>query len=237
MTLNQVIYSIRNLIKDAKSDDVKISDKQFEFIINYIRARLISQELDKGKTISENIKQDLGIINLIKVDSAESESLTAGLTILRTDRPLPSVIELNYKDCLVYVGGIDKYSPFQFTTKAYAHRVKDSKYAKKIAHAYIKDDYIYVVSPTNLIKYINVQGVFEDPRFAWEFNVDNSFYDPGIDEYPLSTRMVETLGEMIITKDLNMFFQIGQDNKNNASSDDSQPQLKGQTQDRYGYKE
>lgn len=228
MTLNQIIYNLRNLIKDAKSDDVKISDRQFEYLINYVRARLIKQEIDKGKTISENIKQDLGKIVVTPVDSTELAGITVGTTLYKTS-VLPNFVELNYKDCVVYVGGMDRVSPFQFTTKAYAHWSKHSKYASKEKHAFLRDKCMYVLaSPSATLKNINIQGVFETPREAFEFGNPGVNFDVNSTEYPISSWMIETLNELIITKDLNIFFQLPQDTKNDAASNDGKPEIKSQ---------
>lgn len=229
MTLQQIIYNLRNLIKDAKSDDVKISDRQFEYLINYVRSRLIKQEIDKGKSISENIKQDLGQIQVAPVDSTELTGVTIGQTLYKTLNKLPSFIELNYKDGVVYVGGMDRVTPFQFTTKAYANWSRYSKYASREKHTFLRDNYMYVlVNPPTTLKYINIQGVFEDPRAAWEFANPTQVYDSNINTYPISSWMIETLNELIVTKDLNMFFQLPQDTKNDAASNSGKPEIKSQ---------
>ena len=57
-TINELIYNIRNQIKQARPDDIQISDRQIEFMCNYIREKLIVQQLQKGRSISSNIKQD-----------------------------------------------------------------------------------------------------------------------------------------------------------------------------------
>lgn len=237
MTINQIIYNLRNLIKDAKSDDIKISDRQFEFVINYIRARLIAQDINKGKTISENIKQDLGVVTLIKVDPAETSGINTKQIILRSNLKIPKPLEFNFKDAIIYVGGVDKSTPFQFSTKAISGWQEFSKYSSKHRYAYLKDGYMYVVGPdTNLTK-INIQGVFENPREATLFTdgVGNPVYDPDIDNYPISALMIQTLNELFIAKELNYFFQLPQDNTNDGNPDEGKPQLRGQTQNRYGY--
>ena len=47
-TINQIIYNLRGLIKDSGSDDLKFTDRQLEYIINYVRAKLVAQEIDRG---------------------------------------------------------------------------------------------------------------------------------------------------------------------------------------------
>ena len=101
-----VVCNLKNLIKD-KSDDIMLSDRQIEFMINYLREKLIVQQLQKGRSISSNIKQDLGQIALSKVDSNDG-SLVTGKNILRTSTTIPQPVELDHQDLLTYNRLINK---------------------------------------------------------------------------------------------------------------------------------
>lgn len=221
MTINQIIYNLRKLIKDAGSDDLKFSDRQLEFMVNYVRAKLIKQEIDKGKSISDNVKQDLGVVKLAKVDSAESSTVPISRIILRTENRIPKVLELNHKDAITYVGGIDKLSPFQFSTKAHVNWQAHSKYASKGKHAYLRDGYIALAGCDKSTKYINIEGVFENPRDVKHFMspTGQSCYNPDVDNYPVSSYMIDAINKIIIREELGVYFQLREDNINDASSE------------------
>src|SRR5882757_2347163 len=125
MTLNQIIYNVRNIIKDNRSDDIKISDRQLEFILNYYRARIIKQEVDKNRPLSPNVIQDLGSVAVSKFD--KSESITTGNPILRTTNLIPKVLDLSNTQLLTYVGSLDKTSSFDIVSKV---RSRYNKYNK-----------------------------------------------------------------------------------------------------------
>lgn len=218
ITLNQIIYNLRNLTKDIASDDIKLSDRQYEFIVDYIRAELINQDITKGKSISDNIKQDLGIINFNTYDSAESVNINTGKNVLRSTVSLPKFVETNQKDMVTYIGGIDKVSPIQFTTRAQAAWSKYSKYASLLNQAYLRDKYIYLVGCPTRSKKLFIEGVFESPREATEFK-ENRGYRPDTDAYPISGKMLRTLYKLIKDDEFSLLYKLKDDIRNDASEE------------------
>ena len=219
LTINQLIYNLRNLYRDAKSDDIKLSDRQIEFIINYLRADLIAQDYNKGRSLSSNVKQDLGKVQLAKIDTSEETSLPSGTFILKSVLKLPKTLEFNNKDAITYVGGIDKMSPMQFSTKAATTWSRHSKYASKNILPFIKEGYLYLHNCTNLLKWINVEGVFENPRDVAKFKQVNGLpvYNPDIDDYPISGKMIRVINQLFLTGELALFLQLTEDIRNDAS--------------------
>lgn len=221
VTIREIVYNIRNLIKD-RSDDIKLSDRQLEFIVNYLREKLIVQQIQKGRSISSNIKQDLGQVELTKVDTGDGTLLT-GKNILRTLNKVPQPIELDHQDLFTYVGGMDKQSPTQYKTKANAKWNKHNKYASKEPLSYYSNGYIYITNmPNPSLKWINIEGVFLTPRDVHSFKHPNGtpVYNPDVDAYPISGRMLDTINDLVKTKELNLFLQVLDDTTNNASNKD-----------------
>lgn len=220
MTINEIIYNIRAELKMNKSDDISLSDRNIEFMVNFLREKLIVQQLQKGRSISSNIKQDLGQVPLTKVDRNDGTLATDRL-ILRTSVAVPQPIELDQMDLFTYVGGLDKQSPIPFKTKANAKWNKYNKYASKQPLAYYSNGYIYITNCSNPnLKWINIEGVFLDPRDVHSFkNPDGTpCYNPDTDNYPVSGRMLDTINDLIKTKELNLFMQLVEDSTNNASN-------------------
>lgn len=219
MTINQIIYNLRNLYKDAKSDDIKLSDRQLEFIVNYLRADLIGQDYNKGRSLSSNVKQDLGKVELVKIDASEDTSLKSNTFILKSKFKLPKPLEFNNKDAITYVGGIDKVSPMQFSTKAATTWSKHSKYASKNILPFIKEGYLYLYNCTSFTKWVNVEGVFENPREVAKFKQVGGLpvYDPNVDDYPISGKMIRTINQLFLTGEIALFVQLTEDIRNDAS--------------------
>lgn len=219
MTIREIIYNFRGLLKIARPDDLTISDRQLEFQVNYLREKLIVQQLQKGRSISSNIKQDLGQVELIRLDQAEG-NITVGNDIFRTAVKVPQPIELDQKDLFTYIGGLDKESPIPYKTKAVATYNKYNKYASKDPIAYYNNGYIYITNcPNSLLKYINIEGVFSNPRDVHKFKFPNGnpCYNPDVDNYPISGRMIDMLNDLI-KKEMNIFLQVQEDTSNNADT-------------------
>jgi hypothetical protein len=219
MTINQIIYNIRRELKDT-SDDVKLSDRNIEFIVNFLREKLIVQQLQKGRSISSNIKQDFGQVAVEKVDLNDNGILKTNKFIFRTVLELPVPIELDQKDCFTYIGGLDKQSPIDFKTKALAIWNKHNKYSSKLQVAYYNNKRIYINNcPNPNLRYINIEGVFANPREVSKFNKPNGqpCYNPDVDNYPISGRMLDMINSLF-KKELDLFYQLPEDITNDASN-------------------
>lgn len=220
MTINELVFNVRNQIKQAKSDDLAISDRHIEFMINYLREKLITQQIQKGRSISSNITQDLGQVELQQVDQADG-TIVIDKPILRTVRKVPQPVEVNQKDLFTYVGGLDKHSPISYKTKANVKWNKYNKYASKEKLAYYKNGYIYLTNcPNPNLKWINIEGVFSNPREVHSFQFPNGTpcYNPDVDRYPISGSMVDTINDLLKNKELNIFLQVPEDITNNGTA-------------------
>lgn len=221
-TINQIIYNIRRELKDT-SDDVKLSDRNIEFIVNFLREKLIVQQLQKGRSISSNIKQDLGQVTVERVDSNDyNGTIKTGKLIFRTVLKLPKPIELDQKDGFTYIGGLDKQSAIDFKTKSISNWNKYNKYSSKLQQSYYSNDRIYINNcPNPNLKYINIEGIFSDPKEASKFNKPNgqTCYNPDVDNYPISGRMLDMVNSLF-KKELDLFYQLPEDVTNNASNID-----------------
>lgn len=230
LTFPHLVYNIRNVIRDNRSDDIKITDRQLEFIINYYRARLIKQDVDKKRPISSNVIQDIGQVSLVKIDSAEVSNLNLGQYLLRTTNPIPKLLELNNKDAIMYLGGLDKMSNIDFVTKTQSRYNRFNKYGSKLATAYYRNGYIYIENSPKILKYINIEGIFADPREVSKYKSNGIMcYDILNDPYPMSEYMISALTDMIISKELTFFLQMIPDDVNDAADNDSNP-LKGRSE-------
>ena len=203
-----------------RSDDIKLSDRQLEFIINYYRAKLIKQEVDKKRAISSNIIQDLGKVQLAKIDSSELSGVSTNKYILRTISKIPKLLELNQQDAIVYIGGLDKTSSIDFMTKSRSKWNKSSKYGSKQPTAYYRNGYVYIAECPQFMKFINIEGIFADPREVSRYNTaDNVCYDISQDSYPISEYMIPVINELVLSKEMAVFSQAIQDDVNDASTE------------------
>lgn len=213
-TIRELVYNLRGLVKDSKSDDIDLSDRQYEYIINYLREKVVVQQLQKGRSVSSNLIQDLGQVKLELIDAGEGY-IETDKYILKTSRAIPQPIEGNQMDLFTYIGGLDKSSPIPFKAKARAPWRKYTKYQSKIPMAYFLNQHIYIQDTDNLLENINIEGVFSNPREAFNFVYPDKDFDN--ERYPISGKLIDQINSLFKNQELSVFLQIVEDNTNDAT--------------------
>jgi hypothetical protein len=176
-SLNHYIYDIKEIITGGHiSDDFEIDDRQIKFWIKGKRAMYLRNLMDKNRDVEQIFIQDLGCVELELVDRAECCTVEADCDILRTAQELPVPIMPRNGDAFTRVGPIDKikkaYNLVNFSASPY---IANGRFNKKESFAWYRNNRIYLKSNFNKvfgkgIKYINIQGVFEDPEAVRVFN-------------------------------------------------------------------
>lgn len=234
-TLNEIIYIMKNEINDY-SNDYKVSNRQFEFMINYLRSTLIRQSINKGRGISSNIIQNLGPVPVHRENITGDPSISMAGDIITTVDKIPHPLEANDKDLFTYVGGLDRRTPFDYSNRSYAsHWAPYNKYTGGLKKSFFRDSKMYVTGCKSLpIQAIWIDGVFEDPREVYNFQNSHAGNTcaPTFSEqpYPLSEYMITTIANMIKKGELDMKFYLNRDTKNDGAANE-QPQRMGN----YGY--
>lgn len=212
MTLNQLIDDV---LLEARNSNIaeseKLSRRQIELWIKTYRAFLIKQDLDKDRTINPLYTQTIRM-HISKVEEDPEHFEYVG------DDKLPKLIDFNYRPGVVSV----KDSHGNLIQVGSETKMKFQKYRKYTCNdyiAYVKDDYIYVESRNNLIEYIDIQLIAEDPTETI------MCYDPNEDEYPLPGAMWATIKQLIFTRDIPTMIQMPSDTTND-SNDDTQNRSK-----------
>ena len=218
ISLSQLRYNILNLKGGGRtSDDERLSDRQVDFQINYVRSLLIRRDYEKGRTLSTHIEQDLGCVPLELVDAADCCDAETGCTILRTTLPIPVPIEVYDRELITYVGHIDKTHSFDEIPSSRSRWIKNNKYTAKGKRWFYLGDYIYVVGTKDL-KFINIRGVWETPADASRFNHCSGADCYSADsDYPIASWMIQPLTDMIMKGEVKESIVFPQDTKNDAS--------------------
>jgi hypothetical protein len=224
---NEIVYNLKNVYRGGiTSDDETMSDRQLIFIFNYYRAKLIREDLNKGRTIDRSIIQDLGCVPVECVDASECCDITdSGSTVIRTVNPIPEFLELYAKDLLMFVGTVDKATSFQVTSEAQVRWGMYNKYTGKSTKAFMRDNknYLYIANAPKGIELINIQGVFQNPEEASKFNhCDGRPCFDKDNEYPLSAHMLPIINELIMSKELKGLVTTPTDETNNTTEDAGQ---------------
>lgn len=226
VSLNEILYDTLGTVQGGAriSDDLNISIEQLAFVANNNRAYLLRQDANKGRSLSDNIIQVLGCVDVKQIDVSECPcSVPTDCTIMRTKTQIPKPIELYQKDLITRVSGVDMRGiGFSIISYSRASVAGTSKWTKNSTKAFLHNRYIYLINPPNINK-VSISGVFEDPRDAARFsNCDGTPCYSDDDNYPISAHMIPTLKELIM-KDLKIQVSVPSDQRGNESQK-SQPQ-------------
>lgn len=224
-TLKENITHIANMRKNWKrTDDDSVSDREYAFILNYYRAKLIRQDANTGRYITGNITQDLGLVEVALADAHECNTIKT--CVIRTVNPIPKPIDTASRNLYTFIGPINGEKEWQRTTFNKVKYDLASPFTRYETRWYEKGDYIYIVNPpSNALKYINIQGVFEDPVKAREFHkcpgesCDCGCFEGFNFEYPLSITMLDTIVKMIYDAEIRFGAMMPPDTENNSKDD------------------
>ena len=223
MLKSEIIYNIKNLIAGGvQSDDQSLSDAQLSFIVDYYRAKLLKQDQNQGRFNQSLYVQNLGKVSLIQTD--KNECCEADPCILRTSLQIPKPLETFKSLNLTFVGSLNGKPYQKFLHNALPWK-KARKWTGKETSWYYQNGYVYVVDPpTEMLTYVNIQGVFENPKEAVVFrtcdcpgNGETCFDKYSFDyEYPLPLHYVDTIVKLVAESELRVLTSIPVDTSNNA---------------------
>ncbi len=227
VTLNQLIFDLLEIVRPNLSDDDNFDTRQIAFWIKNQRALWLRNELNKNRTIDDNIVQDLGCVELELADKADCCDLEDGCKILRTVLEIPVGIELHNKTGITRVAPIDKTTiPFNFVSYERAIWSGNGKYNKNQVFAFLLNNRIYIASKdqeiAKYLTHINVRGVFEDPEEAARFShcTGEACYTKN-SKFPINRWMIDYMKDAIIKLNFASAFKFPTDNTNNAKDDTS----------------
>lgn len=218
-SLKHIIYNIRSLIKDRHSDDLQFTDRNIAYWVKYLRAKLIRQDIDKGRDISDSIKQEISV-DFSSVDKGADIGLATGEFEIKSSTKLPKFLSSHNRDLLLNITSpIDPSFNVTIQPKAKAIRNCNNKYGKKFPVAYLDNGYLYILGCNFYVENLDIKGVFEDPEEAAKFNdpslSGDDFYE---EDYPIEAHMIDMINNIIKSNELNLYFQVPTDKVNDAQT-------------------
>lgn len=215
MTLSNLID---NIIQIARNNNVAesehLSRHQIELWINYYRAMLIKQWIDKERILGDIDEMFIQTIEPIHLDKVET---VPGKIVYVGDRELPKLIKFNKRVGVVAVK--DMYGnliQLGSQTKSKLQRYRKATCGDYIA--WVKGNKVYVEGDSDRLEYISVDVIAENPTEL----VDCWTPD---DEYPIPASMIPTIISMILERELHVMVTMPSDITNNSQDN---------TQNRFG---
>lgn len=222
VTLNKIVYDVLNIAsRGQQSDDFPISVRQCEIWVHELRAKLISQSIQKKGDILDNWIQHINCLELETVDAAECCDVDTDCTILKSVEQLPSYVEI------VSVRDITNKLSFSPINLFRAKYISGNKYTANRPKYYMKDQYLYIVNSDTLEK-VSISGVFEDPTELSAFtDCDGSSCYNGDMSYPVNLKMATDIVDIILRTKVVPTLQMPADNTNDANNTNQQaPNIK-----------
>jgi hypothetical protein len=193
MTLNQLTYELRLIIRQLNLyDDDKLDDRLLKHWIHNQRALWIRNEMNKPRSVDEQIIQTLPCIALEIAD----RSGTPSYSVLQTTQDIPKLIELNYGDGIIEIGPVDSLAiPFSYINLQKARFAGNGLWNKNMIYVIKYHNQILLFSKGiknfhKYLRYIRLRGVFENPEDVAAFkHIDGTTCYSDLDDYPINRWM------------------------------------------------
>ena len=222
-SLNQIVWELIELYRQNYKVTDSIDERLFLAWIQSTRAKLIKQRLDENMRLpDEHWVQDLGYVEMEKVDSSVYTSIPSEKYILRSVKSIPWTI--HYKGDpggFTRIGPADKLGiNYRLVSYERALVSGNGKFNTDQVYAYLDGDKLCLISKSNIhkqLKYINVKGIFQNPIDAYEFKNGAGTYSWDY-EYPISDALMNDLKNIIVKENFN-FIMVPIDDKKPDSVD------------------
>jgi len=225
MTIQQGVNELRLVIRQQNLyDDDQLDDRLLKAWVNNQRALWLRNEMNKPRSIDEQIIQTLGAVPLEVADRTSHPSYLTAYHILQTSVDIPQTIELNNGDGIVEVSTLDKIAyPISYVTFQRFRFSGNGKWNKNIVFATRYGQRILVMSKgdqsfAKYLRYIGIRGVFENPEAVANFthlNGDACYSDS--DDYPLNTWMWNYIRDEILKANFRELISAPTDKINDSS--------------------
>jgi hypothetical protein len=219
VTINTIVFDLLNIIRGASIvQSEPISAIMVEGWVHQYRAKLLKQDLDKGKMPNPDYIQEIPHVGLSPIDlSGDEGGVATGDYRLRSDLQIPNSVDLNFKSGLTYVGTVFG-EEIQLVPEGRSRYQKYKKYTPKEGVAFLRGRYLYVENEQPL-EFVSIRGIFENPAEVGRF-VNPETDQPYFNEdsvYPIPMSMVPTLKEMILKQELNITLETKSDDKTDSA--------------------
>lgn len=219
-TKKQIVYNILNILEAGRiHDDFVPSYYQLSYIIDYKRAKYIRQDQTKNYFDTDQFYQDLGVINMVKVDKAECTQLSLDCDVLRSEVPIPNVMRLNFRLGLK-ISAIDKQTRFTIVLPERSPFLGNTKFPQLGVKIYWLNGYLYIPESCD-IRAINVRGLLENPKAASTFvcNGESCYTDDS--NYPLTSDLEDLIVKDILSNELRGLMTIVPDEENDGNDNNT----------------
>jgi hypothetical protein len=216
MTLKEISYNILNLYRGGRSSNNEhISLRQIEFNVKHYRAMLLRRDFARNGLVSRHVEQDLGCIELEKVNASKCCKLPKECDVVRTVVDIPRTVRFNFTDAITHVSDPSGLITIPVVDALTVQFLPYDRFTKNTRKAYMIEDKLYIYNPGGMDT-INIRGVFEDPEVVAKFECDGrNCYDDQSD-FPMPLDMVQAITDGLVKGTFMMIAQTVSDTENDT---------------------
>lgn len=159
-TLNQIVYSIAERMPGVTTPN-EVLLEMLKYTVVHYRSLFLRRDYADNLRYPKAAMQEVDV-NTVLVDASENPILRMGYKLLRTVNPIPQPVRFKNWQEFVYVGGVDRITPYTMILPEEAPYRLTNKHTSRTPCFYYNRGYVYVLNV--LPQQIHIQGVFADPR-------------------------------------------------------------------------
>lgn len=225
MTQEKAINELRLVIRQQNLyDDDQLDDRLLKDWVNNQRALWLRNEMNKPRSVDEQIIQTLGCVPLEVADKTSCPAYLTGYHILQTNVDIPKTIELNNGDGIIEVGYVDKIAyPTSYVTLQRFRFSGNGRFNSNIIFTARHGQRILLMSKgdqshADYLRYLRIRGVFEEPEAVANFtHVTGEACYSDSDDYPMNRWMWIYIREEILKANFRELISAPTDKINDAS--------------------
>ena len=219
-TFNEIAYNIHNILRGGRtSNNEYYTLEQIKYNIKYYRALLIRRDLQRSPVRTTPFEQDIGVLNLEKIDENDSYDDQPSY-ILRTTEDIPEPLRLKGREGITFVGspsGLVSYDTVNSNRRRY---LRHSRFTNMSPRSFYQQGKIYVEGDPNIEKInryireedttldvdvehvdkVRIRGIFVDPEEAIEFE-SGSPYDHDT-EFPIPEDYIQRITQSMLNGEI-----------------------------------
>lgn len=218
-SLNEIANGILDTLRGGRSNhDERFSLEYIKELVKNYRALFIRRDMERNHNRFRMFEQDLGIVSVSNVDSADDTNVKTGDTVVRTDNKIPAPVRMKNWEGITHISPKGKFQePIPLLDSSRAMFQEHNKFCPVYA-CYI-NGYIYVFNDIT-IKQLNIRGVFEDPEEVFGFTDSEGLevYDAD-SPFPVPRDMVQRITQAILNTEGQALVQTKEDTELDRQQD------------------
>lgn len=203
MTLNEIVYNIKNLAEGGyTTDDSKLSTRQIKAWVNYHRLNILESYTNNGKSIPQGATQSLGTFTV----PDEGSFIT-----------VPKIASYGDTRGITSITSTDGNMIFARTTQDKIAFQESSRFTAAMPKFFLEEGSKLYFYGSGSGEQVKIVAVAEDPTSVASWSSDDQ-------EYPLPSQLVNPLIKMIAEVELNLTIKTPGDVINNEVEADREVQ-------------